>query len=284
MMSLEVTDGKAITEDQDLAPGGAVMRRPMAVALLVTMAGVGFFALQRRAALLQWMPQLLEVLPRGRNRAIEPAPAGWPLSRHEENLAVTASADPELLLLGDSLTDFWRDTAGPTAGAAALQRHFGNWRIVNFGISGDATQGLLWRLQNGEGRGFAPRAVMLMIGTNNIGHDTVEEIGAGVAAVVQQVRLSFPQARVLLLGVLPRASARAPVRRTVAALNQRIAKLDDGHWVFYRDIGALFTDADGNIPAALMSDGIHPGPQGYEVWAQAVAGPLADLMVGQAPR
>lgn len=254
------------------------MPRALLAVLLAAIAGAGLLALTKRSALLQWMPQLLEVLPQGRNRAIEPAPAGWPLSRHEANLAITAAADPELLLLGDSTTDSWRDTEGPQAGAAAMQRHFGRWRVVNFGVSGDATQGLLWRLQNGEGRGFAPRVVMLMIGTNNIGHDTVAEIGAGVAAVVQQVRSSFPQARILLLGVLPRGSARAPLRRTIAALNQRIARLHDGQWVFYRDIGSLFTDADGNIPATLMSDAIHPAPQGYEVWGQAVAETISRLM------
>ena len=65
---------------------------------------------------------------------------------------------------------------------------------------------------------------------------------------------------------------------SIADINTRIAKLDDGKRVHYLDIGSEFLDADGNIPADVMSDGLHPGPKGYEIWAQAVSEPLNRLM------
>ena len=73
------------------------------------------------------------------------------------------------------------------------------------------------------------------------------------------------------------------VRNTIADINKTIAKLDDGKKVFYLDIGKGFLDASGNIPADVMSDGLHPTAKGYEIWAQAVIEPLTALMAGRAP-
>jgi lysophospholipase L1-like esterase len=48
--------------------------------------------------------------------------------------------------------------------------------------------------------------------------------------------------------------------------------------VHYLDIGEKFLDADGNIPQDVMSDALHPSPKGYEIWAEAVKGPLEALL------
>jgi lysophospholipase L1-like esterase len=96
--------------------------------------------------------------------------------------------------------------------------------------------------------------------------------------VVLQLRKDFPQAKILLLGIFPRSAAGDPVRDVIADINRRIAKLHDGATVHYLDIGAGFLDAQGNIPRDVMSDALHPGPKGYEIWAEAVREPLARLM------
>ncbi|MGD8340491.1 MAG: GDSL-type esterase/lipase family protein, partial [Gammaproteobacteria bacterium] len=126
--------------------------------------------------------------------------------------------------------------------------------------------------------GFSPRAVMLMIGTNNTIANNAAEIAEGVGAVVLQLRQSFPDARILLLGIFPRGAADDPVRETIASINESISQLDDGEAVHYLDIGDVFLDAQGNIPADVMSDGLHPGPEGYRRWAEAVEEPLTALM------
>jgi lysophospholipase L1-like esterase len=159
-----------------------------------------------------------------------------------------------------------------------LEKNFGHWNVANFGIAGDTTQGVLYRLQNGEGAGFSPRAIMLMIGTNNIGRNTGEEIAEGIGAVVLQLRKSFPEAKILLLGVFPRSAANDPVRQTIRDINTAISKLHDGEKTHYLDIGAKFLDADGKIPADVMSDALHPSSKGYEIWAEAVAAPLTKLL------
>jgi lysophospholipase L1-like esterase len=223
-------------------------------------------------------PGLLEVRPPGPNSAILPSLSPQFLAKHQANLAVAKQGDAEVLFMGDSITDFWRNAEGNFAGKPVLDKHFGHWNVANFGIAGDTTQGVLYRLQSGEGKGFSPRAIMLMIGTNNTLRNSAPEIAEGIGAVVLQLQNDFPQAKILLLGVFPRGRPADPVRGVIADINRTIAKLDDGKRVHYLDIGANFLDPAGNIPADVMSDGLHPSTKGYEIWANAVDEPLARLM------
>ena len=87
-------------------------------------------------------------------------------------------------------------------------------RTANFAIAGDTTQGVLWGLQNGEGQGFQPKAIMLMIGTNNTGANTAPEIAEGIGAVVLEMRHDFPDAKILLLAIFPaRRAGRSGARQ-----------------------------------------------------------------------
>jgi lysophospholipase L1-like esterase len=223
-------------------------------------------------------PGLLEVRRPTPNSAIVPNLAPNFQAKHKANLAVAAQGDAELLLMGDSITDFWRNAEGPFAGKPVLDKYFGAWKIANFGIAGDTTQGVLYRLQNGEGQGFSPRAIMLMIGTNNTARNTAAEIAEGIGAIVLELQKDFPTAKILLLGVFPRARPGDPVRATISQINSIISRLHDGDRVHYLDIGAKFLDAAGNIPADVMSDALHPSTKGYEIWAEAVIEPLTKLM------
>jgi len=137
---------------------------------------------------------------------------------------------------------------------------------------------LLYRLQNGEGAGFSPKVVMLLIGVNNTRSNTPPEIAEGIGAVVLQLQQNFPDAKILLLGVFPYQQADAPIRQDIAYINNTIARLHDGEKVHYLDISNVFLDAQGNIPRDVMSDALHPTAKGYELWAEAVIGPLTSLL------
>jgi lysophospholipase L1-like esterase len=265
-------------------PAAVTIPRPSAAEIQVARDAFAKFLASADAAtraVVQKYPGLLEVQPPAPNTAILPGLAPQFQTKHQANLAVARQGDAEVLFMGDSITDFWRNTEGPFAGKPVLDKHFGQWKIANFGIAGDTTQGVLYRLQNGEGQGFSPRAVMLMIGTNNTARNSAAEIAEGIGAVVLELQRDFPQAKILLLGVFPRGRPNDPVRGTIAEINRAIAKLHDGERVHYLDIGAQFLAADGSIPADVMSDLLHPGPKGYEIWAQAVKEPLAKLMAGR---
>lgn len=223
-------------------------------------------------------PGLIAVRVPPPNSATVPNLAPFFQKKHEANLEVARQGDSNVLFMGDSITDFWRNAEGPFAGKPVLDKYFGDLKVANFGIAGDTTQGVLYRLQHGEGQGFNPRAVMLMIGTNNTGRNTGPEIAEGIGAIVLELQKDFPKAKILLLGVFPRGAANDPVRKTIAEINNIISKLHDGERVHYLDIGAKFLDASGNIPQDVMSDALHPTAKGYEIWADAVKEPLANLM------
>lgn len=229
-------------------------------------------------AIAQAYPGLIDVRPPQPNTAVMPALAAQFQAKHRANLEVARAGEANILFMGDSITDFWRNPEGAFAGKPVADKYFSQWKVANFGIAGDTTQGVLYRLQNGEGKGFSPKAVMLMIGTNNTARNTAAEIAEGVGAIVLQLQRDFPDAKILLLGIFPRGRAGDPVRATIADINKTVARLHDGNKVHYLDIGAGFLDAAGNIPQDVMSDGLHPSGKGYEIWANAVIAPLSALM------
>lgn len=229
--------------------------------------------------ILEKFPDLVTVRPPSpMNFAIIPNLNGGFRQKHQANLEVAKKGEAELLFMGDSITDFWRNTDGPFAGKPVFDKYFGQWKVANFGIAGDTTQGVLYRLQNGEGQGFKPKAVMLMIGTNNTGGNSAAEIAEGIGAVVLELKKDFPEAKILLLAIFPRARPEDAVRTKIREINEKISKLHDGERVHYLDIGDKFLDEQKRIPNDVMSDLLHPGAKGYEIWAEAVKEPLAKMM------
>jgi len=202
--------------------------------------------------------------------------------RHEGFVETARKGDIDLLLEGDSITDWW---VQGEENKAMFDKYFGDIKTANFAIAGDTTQGVLWGLKNGEGQGFQPKAIMLMIGTNNTGGTnnagtaTAAEIAEGVGAVVLEMRNDFPQAKILLLGIFPRGLPGDSVRDKIAEINRIIARLDDQRHVFYLDIGARFLDDKGSfLPEAFRPDNLHPLAKGYDIWGAAVKDKLAELM------
>ncbi len=196
--------------------------------------------------------------------------------RHEGFVDTARKGNIDLLLHGDSITDWW---VRGDENKAMFDKYFGNIRTANFAVAGDTTQGVLWGLRNGEGQGFQPKAVMLMIGTNNMGPNTPPEVAEGVGAVVLELRHDFPDAKILLLAIFPRGLPGDAVRDRVAETNKIIRKLDDQKHVFYLDIGATFLDEKGVfLPDAFMSDNLHPQAKGYDLWGQAIQAKLTQLM------
>jgi len=210
--------------------------------------------------------------------------------RHDEFVEIAKKGDIDVLFMGDSITDWWRNPGGTNGfphglngaytGKPVFDKYFGSMKVANFGIAGDTTQGVLWRLQNGEGQGYQPRVIMLMIGTNNTRRNSAPQIAEGVTAVIQELRKDFPDAKILLLGIFPRSGPTTSVRAEINAVNAIISGLNDSKYVFYLDIGPKLLSPDGTIPRDVMSDGLHPTTKGYEIWAEAVIGPLDNLLKG----
>ena len=196
--------------------------------------------------------------------------------RHLGFAETASKGNIDLLFHGDSITDWW---VQGDANKTVFDKYFGTIKTANFAVAGDTTQGVLWGLKNGEGQGFQPKAVMLMIGTNNSGTNTAPEIAEGVGAVVLEMRKDFPDAKILLLAIFPRGLPGDPVRDKIADVNKIISKLDDQRHVFYMDIGSKFLDEKGVfLQDAFRADNLHPQAKGYDIWGAAVKDKLADLM------
>ena len=192
------------------------------------------------------------------------------MKRHDGFVAIAKKGDVPILFHGDSITDGWRNKYGK----ATWEKYFLQWKAENFGIGGDKTEEVLWRLQNGELDGIKPKLVVLMIGTNNTGGKlTAEQIAGGITAIVKTIHDKSKDTKVLLLAVFPRGEKPGtPIREKIANINKIIAKLDDGgKTVKYMDIGDKFLKPDGTLPKDdTMYDFLHPNAKGYEVWAAAI--------------
>ena len=201
------------------------------------------------------------------------AQASW-RAQHDAFAARAAQGGIDVLFLGDSLTAFF-----PTRGADVWNREIaplGN--VANFGIEGDRTQFVLWRVEHGELDGSQARVVVIMIGTNNLAAAPPAEIARGIGAIVAEVRARLPDAIVLLNAILPRGAPGDPLRAEALDVNARIAALADGDHVRFIDAGPRFLDAEGRIAPELMPDGLHLGDAGYELWATALRPAIADAL------
>ena len=208
------------------------------------------------------------------NPAATPVPRNDWIARHEGFVERARQGDVDVLFIGDSITDAWRRT-----GKAIWDERYEPLKAVNFGISGDKTEHLLWRLQNGELDGIAPKLAVLMIGTNNSGRDTAPQIAEGVRAILDEIHQRSPKTKILLLGVFPRGEQPDhPLRLKVAEVTKLIAKFDDGRRVFFLDIGDKFLRPDGVLPASIMPDFLHPNEEGYRIWAEAMDAKFRELL------
>jgi beta-glucosidase len=193
--------------------------------------------------------------------------------RHAENAARAKQGKVELLFLGDSITEGW------TKAPDVFKSHYGQWSTANFGIGGDHTQHVLWRISNGELDGISPKVVVLMIGTKNSGTwQPPELVAQGVGKVVETIRTKSPQTKVLLLSIFPRTKGTPQQCAKVGPINAIIATLDDGKTVRYLDLTSKFLDPNGSVPAELMPDGLHPNIDGYRIWADAMQPLLKEMM------
>ncbi len=196
---------------------------------------------------------------------------GWWMKLHQTFLDRAKKGDIDLLFLGDSITQGWNNNA-------VWQRYYGARHAANFGIGGDGTQHVLWRIEHGEIDGIHPRVVVLMIGTNNAGSRSAGEIAAGITAIVKELRKRLPETKVLLLGVFPRSQKPDTFRKKLAEVNQQISRLDDGTNVTYLDIGKAFLNPDETISREIMPDYLHLTAKGYRLWADAMEPTLWRLL------
>ena len=221
--------------------------------------------------------------------ATSPVPRddGWK-KRHESFNVISKEGKAPLVFLGDSITQGWGG-----AGKEAWAKYWAPMGAANFGIGGDRTEHVLWRLDNGNFDGLKPKLVVLMIGTNNTGHKgrpqkelngaiydcTAQQTADGVRAILDRLHAKTPDTKVLLLGIFPRgATPEDSYRKQNEATNALFAKFADGQKVHFMDIGKTFLGEGGTLSKDIMPDLLHLSPKGYDMWSEAIVSKVKELM------
>ncbi len=178
----------------------------------------------------------------------------------------------DVMFVGDSLTEMWPK--------ALWDENFGHLKAANFGIGGDHTGNVLWRLQHPSIAALKPKLVVLMIGVNNINlcNEGAEEVFSGIQAVLGQLRKQYPQARILLNAVLPESAPESDERLRINTLNRKVRALDDGKTIFFHDYGEKFLGAGGVLSRELQPDLLHFSEEGYQVLAAAMRPDIEALL------
>lgn len=215
-------------------------------------------------------------------------------TRHEDVLSVKDSLNPDIVLIGNSITHFWggnypplkyadgkhREPNGPNSWKATFDNH----RVLNLGFGWDRIQNVLWRLDHGELDGLDPKLVVIHIGTNNTSEtvnarmNTAEEIAEGVRAICLRVRSKVPRAKIVLMQIMPREEKPDHPRRIlINATNRLLRQFADANNITLLDISSQMLTPKGILTKKLTFDFCHPTDDGYAIWGNALRPYIEDL-------
>jgi len=195
------------------------------------------------------------------------------ITYHEKflNETKTYGTKIQVVFFGDSITmqwtykdlglDVWNKYYGATVDTGV--------HAVNYGIGGDKTENLIWRVNQGEFTGLKLKAVVLLIGINNFAiYPKDEDIAKGIKEVIRVLHVAEPSAKVLLLGIFPRTGTGSQGR--AKNINKMIAEYQDEKTVWFLDMWNAFSSntTESHIKDELYSDGLHLTKAGYQVWAE----------------
>jgi len=187
--------------------------------------------------------------------------AQWWQERHKQILDADKS-EVKILFIGDSITQRWEDN-----GKSAWFQTFGSKLAFNMGFSGDRTQNVLWRIENGELDNISPEIVFLLIGTNNANSDSAEDIAIGIKKNIEAIFSKLPNSKLAVYRIFPRGQLDSSFRIITQKASDLVIMEVNQKNLFHIDINGSFLDGSGEIPIDLMADGLHLTGEGYDIWA-----------------
>lgn len=213
--------------------------------------------------------------------------AGWTGTWQQEFQKlnqISSKGNINLLFLGDSISQSWTGSIkrkSTKKGKRIFDKSFSQYNAATYGISGDRTDHILYRIKNGNLKGIDPKIIVLMIGVNNLlrgyqGIDTAE----GIIEIVKTIREIKPNSKILLLGCFPTGkNPNSKIRKEVNILHQQIQHLNDNQFIFYYDMRPYFLQENGKLNYKFMSrDNVHLNGNGYSLWAEKLLPKIKMLM------
>lgn len=196
------------------------------------------------------------------------------VERHERFKAQAKRLKADVLFIGDSITHSWEGE-----GAQVWRSQIGPLRAANLGIGGDRVEVVRWRMQNGELPRHPPRVIVLLIGTNNLADDSVEDVLEGYRLLVQELLAKYPRVKILQLAIFPRVDDWfEPFQFKIPAVNEELAGRANGKGTFYLDLTSSLRAGTPGVPREIMFDGLHLTPRGYQLWADGMMPLLRKLL------
>lgn len=205
---------------------------------------------------------------------------GWK-ARHEQILEKVKTSDPRLIMIGNSITH----SLDEPDRQILWEQYLNDLDAVNMGISGDRTENVIWRLQNGAIDGINPKVATLLIGTNNTDGNhyleisTAEELAEGIWKICEIIREKLPDTEIVLLGILPygyKANHRDEINKACNRIISAFPEKDS--MIHYYDLGYLFLTEEGKVKRELMPDYLHPNLKGDSLVFEALAPVISKLM------
>ncbi|MCX8157920.1 MAG: GDSL-type esterase/lipase family protein [Verrucomicrobiae bacterium] len=179
-----------------------------------------------------------------------------------------------LIFLGDSLVQGWSEQP-------RWKEHYAKLGAVNYGVGGDGTPQLLYRIEKGILDGLNPKVVMLSVGVNNLwpgfgADDTVK----GIKAVVAAIQAKAPDAKILLVSnwhFFDKGDG--GTRRRVDTINAALKEFADGRRVVFLEISERLLRPDRELELKFYTaDKLHLSAAGYRLWAE-VMDPVLETML-----
>jgi acyl-CoA thioesterase I len=190
-------------------------------------------------------------------------------------LAADGDRRRRVILMGDSITEFWADASG-LEGAT--------WRVLNRGIAGQNSTQMLLRFED-DVIALAPDLAILLCGTNDlrcyagppasIAESALARIRRNVTAIAD---IAAGRNLPLILATLPPVGVQSDVFRdpdAILAVNDWIARFAVARGLETIDYHGALVDSNGHLPPALSEDGVHPNGAGYDRMMKALRPALA---------
>lgn len=168
-----------------------------------------------------------------------------------------------VVFLGDSMTDEGNWTS-----------YFSEKSVINFGIGGDTTTGILNRLD--QVIDAKPKKIFLMIGTNDLCYNrAIPDIMTNYRRILTRLHQQLPDTQLYIQSVLPFNEQIFPSNglrsnANILLLNREIRRMAREFNDPYIDMVPAFSNPDGRLPAELTSDGLHLNRRGYQVWQKQI--------------
>lgn len=201
---------------------------------------------------------------------------------HQQLIEKTKQGKIDVYFVGDSITRRWGATDYP-AFLANWKKNFYGWNAANFGWGGDTTNNILWRMENGELDGVAPKVFVVQAGTNNLpwsgptDDSKVDEVVASIKSLLALLQKRSPSSKIVLTALFPRSQNPA-LSPSIQRINKQLEELTDGKQIRFVNINVKLADSNGVLLPGMSDDGLHFTEKSYQVWADALNPILQELL------